>query len=71
MFFNVSLSNIDSLESLTGIFITPFSGFSSPSAIAGSESVTKFINNNCIVVNGFGKLANKANTIAIIPPKLP
>ena len=59
------------LESLQVVFIIFFSGFSSPRAIAGNESVTKFINNNCNVVNGFDQFANTANTIAIIPPKFP
>ena len=40
-------------------------------AIAGRESVTKFINSSCSVVNGLAQSANTANSIASIPAKFP
>ena len=62
-------ANILSFGSLGAFVIIFFSGFSNPRDIAGRESVIKFINNSCNVVNGFDQLANTANNIAIIPAK--
>ena len=49
-------ANILSSGFLGAFVIIFFSGFSNPKAIAGRESVTKLINNSCIVVNGFAQL---------------
>ena len=54
--------------SFGNLFIISFSGFSSPKAIAGSESVTKLIHNNCIASNGdFIPRINPTNIVTISP----
>ena len=39
-----------------------------PNAIAGSESVTKFIHNNCIAKSGVSSPNNSPKNIATISP---
>ena len=44
---------------------------STPSAIAGKLSVSKFINNRCTALNGTGNAINDAYNTASIPAVLP
>ena len=52
-------------------FITSSEWGSSPSAIAGSESVSRLINNRWIGANGTGSPAREQNSTAMIPARLP
>ena len=52
------------------LFITLFDIGSTPKDIAGSESVTKYIHNNCTASKGLGSENIMANRIDIISPML-
>ena len=67
----VCLFRIESEELHGFSFKTPFFPVSIPIAMAGNESVIKFINSRCTGKKGVGNKSNDAMKTQRIPAKLP